>query len=250
MAAEAWRIHKESAEMPWLVRPSAPVLFFGDLTAYRASPLRVATVGLNPSKREFPGASPFSRFPGAQSGSIPAYLKSLEAYFRTDPYRTWFNSYEQALLGLGASFYGRKPSTALHTDICSVLPTDPTWGGLDRDVQQQMAATGVLMWQRLISYLRPHVILWSTAGSWLAQNDLAPRSSWKDVLKFRWTENGAPRKQPVVVRACWYHLPKHESVLIAFVPAAQTPLAMLSHPQKLKAGKAIRSFWAKGIRHS
>jgi putative ABC transport system substrate-binding protein len=120
LAEEAWDLHRKFIGRPWLVTPSAPILFFGDLTAYQASPLRIATVGLNPSRLEFPVCSPFSRFPDAQSG-IPAYLSSLESYFRTAPYRTWFNSYEQALLGLDASYYGQKPNTALHTDIGSVL---------------------------------------------------------------------------------------------------------------------------------
>jgi hypothetical protein len=129
LAEEAWDLHRKFAGRPWLVTPSAPILFFGDLTAYQASPLRIATVGLNPSRLEFPACSPFSRFPDAQC-SIPTYLSSLESYFRTAPYGRWFNSYEQALLGLDASYYGQRPNTALHTDIGSVLPTDPTWSGL------------------------------------------------------------------------------------------------------------------------
>ena len=47
-AALAWRAFDRAAERPWCVTPAVPILFFGDLDAYRASPLRVLTVGLNP----------------------------------------------------------------------------------------------------------------------------------------------------------------------------------------------------------
>ena len=40
------------------VSPSMPVLYFGDLEKYRQSPLRVVTAALNPSRVEFPSASP------------------------------------------------------------------------------------------------------------------------------------------------------------------------------------------------
>jgi hypothetical protein len=246
LAEEAWELHRTFVKEPWLVTPSAPILFFGDLTAYQASPLRIATVGLNPSRLEFPVGSPFSRLPDAQS-SIPAYLKSLESYFRTAPYRTWFNSYEQALLGLDASYYGERPNTALHTDIGSVLPTDPTWSGLDRDIRLSIANSGVPLWRRLIAYLEPQIILWSTAGLWLDHIDLAPLSPWENIREFYDTKSGAPRKRSLAVRGRWYQLPNSAPVLIAFIPAAQTPLASLSHSQKKEAGHAILSTWRKGI---
>jgi hypothetical protein len=36
-----------------VVRPAIPILFFGDIQQYRRSPLRIVTVGLNPSLAEF-----------------------------------------------------------------------------------------------------------------------------------------------------------------------------------------------------
>lgn len=248
-AKDAWRLHKEFAGNPWLVSPSAPILFFGDLTAYWASPLRIATVGLNPSRQEFPIKSPFSRFPGAESAEISSYLGSLEAYFRTAPYDSWFNSYEQALLGLEASYYGQRPSTALHTDICSVLPTNPTWSGLDRDVQRSLASSGVLLWRRLIAYLQPQIILWSTARLWLDQIDFVPLSPWRDLRAFHDTKDGKPRRRTIKVCGRWYRIPNNEPVLIAFIPAAQKPLGNLGNPQKADAGKVILSTWRDGIEH-
>jgi len=86
----AWRQHRATGGQPWLVAPSAPILFFGDLHAYRGSPLRVITVALNPSNREFPEPDPFSRFKTFTGPEVPAtsdYICALNAYFRAIPYR-------------------------------------------------------------------------------------------------------------------------------------------------------------------
>jgi hypothetical protein len=64
LAAEAWneqqRVDRHGAD--YLVRAAIPILYFGDSQLYRQSPLRVITVGLNPSREEFPRNAPFSRF--------------------------------------------------------------------------------------------------------------------------------------------------------------------------------------------
>lgn len=93
LAREAWEQHDraERTLVLHLVRPSIPILFFGDSERFIGSALRVITVGLNPSREEFPRAAPFLRFPGSEtlSSSDPnAYLASLDAYFRTAPYTT------------------------------------------------------------------------------------------------------------------------------------------------------------------
>lgn len=246
LARDAWQLHTQAAGNPWLVTPSAPVLFFGNLTSYRASPMRIATVALNPSNREFPAGSSFSRFPGAESGQdIHSYLASLEGYFQENPL-DWFNSFERALSGLGASYYGRQPSVALHTDIGSVLPTAPTWSHLGRVVQTRLKASGVPLWHRLIEYLQPQILLWSTAQQWLGLITLAPIDQWSDLLAFHETQDGNRRTYPIVVRHRWYKLKTGAQVLVAFVPAANTPLGKLSDPQKVEAGAAILSAWREG----
>ena len=49
---EAWRIYDATADT-CVVRPSIPILFFGDSAHYACSPLKVVTVALNPSRKEF-----------------------------------------------------------------------------------------------------------------------------------------------------------------------------------------------------
>ena len=134
--ALAWRAFDRASALPSRVTPAVPILFFGDLDAYLTSPLRVLTVGLNPSLHEFPADEPFRRFPLAGNsgdGEPGRYLDAMSAYFHTDPYSSWFHAFEQVLNGAGSSYYtGEVASTALHTDICSPVATDPTWSKLPR----------------------------------------------------------------------------------------------------------------------
>jgi hypothetical protein len=51
LANEAWAAYRRAEEtgVAALVRPSIPILFFGDYERYFSSPMRVITVGLNPA---------------------------------------------------------------------------------------------------------------------------------------------------------------------------------------------------------
>ena len=142
LALEAWRLQREAqaADPPVRATPnSAPILYFGDLDAYRASKLRVITVGVNPSGEEFPTHAPWCRFPVAEMAAskdvepfLPDYLHALNSYFRLEPYDLWFGSSEPALNGMGASYYEGATATAIHTDVCTPVPTSPAWRRLNR----------------------------------------------------------------------------------------------------------------------
>ena len=84
----ARHLYQVNSEQRWTVEAAAPVLFFGDLLGFEASRFRVATVGLNPSRHEFPMEAPFSRFPGADSDDDSSHLSALFAYFQCSPYRS------------------------------------------------------------------------------------------------------------------------------------------------------------------
>jgi len=121
---ECWRIYKNFEKEDFLVKPSIPILFFGDYDKYFRSEIKVITVGLNPSKREFPSDEPFLRFPNLKDiyqellagKHYEEYLWALSNYFRNKPYKGWFNSFEALLNGLGCSYYNKGGNTALHTD--------------------------------------------------------------------------------------------------------------------------------------
>ena len=164
VVAKAWRAFARVRKYEWRVVPAIPILFFGDLDAYWSSELRVLTVGLNPSLREFAADSPRRRFPlpsGVRSGEVDPYFDALSAYFRTAPYRSWFNAFEPLLNGAGTGYYGDRSSTAVHTDICSPVATDPTWSRLDDTARRILEAEGGPLWHELLVALRAHVVVLS-----------------------------------------------------------------------------------------
>jgi hypothetical protein len=245
----AWQQHTAARGQPWLVAPSAPILFFGDLHAYRKSPLRVITVALNPSDREFPKPDAFCRFKAWTAPEAPAasdYISALNHYFRAIPYCDWFDFYEQGLNGLGASYYGNAEATALHTDIASCLATSPTWSDLPDEVQERLAPEGISLWHRLVTYLDPQVVLWSTARGWLARLECEPLSGWMRLYSFTTKKDGRQRARSINLEARWCRVGLTPT-LIGFAPAAQKPLGSLSHDQKREVGRRLMECWNAGV---
>jgi hypothetical protein len=110
--------------IPW----SCPVLSFGDLMT-----AKVATLGLNPSNREFVdhlgneltgGARRFEtltslglrRWSDATAGDIGLVLKSCRTYFARNPYDAWFKQMDSVLAASNVSYY-RKFEHACHLDL-------------------------------------------------------------------------------------------------------------------------------------
>lgn len=244
----AWRAFERAGRLQHRVSPAVPILFFGDLDAYWASPLRILTVGLNPSLQEFPRAMPRVRFPrakGVTARDSDRYLDALSAYFRTRPYRRWFNSFEPLLQGAGSSYYGGQPSRALHTDICSPVATDPTWSRLDVASTRILEADGGPLWHELLIALRPHVVVLSVARRHLGRVRFKPRTRASSIERFDSRADGSARRGPYEVCAWWCDV-GDEPALFVFAPAAQQPLGLLATPQKRTAGASVAKAWRRG----
>ncbi len=244
----AWRAYDNAARLRSRVELAAPILFFGDLDAYLASPLRIVTVGLNPSLMEFPADDPFSRFPlaeGEEGRGPDRYLDALSAYYRTDPYSSWFSAFEPLLNGAGASYYTGKASTALHTDICSPVATDPTWSKLHETERAPLEAEGGPLWHRLLGTLRPRIVAISVARHYLDRIAFGPLGDWTIIHTFHRTGSGAPRARPYEVRARWYEVGE-EPALFVFGPAAQKPFGLLHDSQKRELGSIVMEAYRDG----
>ena len=130
---------------------STPVISFGD---FRTA--RVATLGINPSKREF--LSPSGQWLSIEKQRL-ATLSSIGAgsnenltdaqvlqivsasdlYFQRNPYH-WFNDLDKILKGgFNASYFD---GSACHLDL-SQWATDPTWSSLTKGQQQVLLDDGV-----------------------------------------------------------------------------------------------------------
>ena len=236
------------ARRTWCVTPAVPILFFGNLGAYRASPLRVLTVGLNPSLHEFPEKEPFRRFPALAGEGDPEpsrYLDAMSDYFDIDPYSAWFNTFKPLLKGMEASFYGGGASRALHTDICSPVATSPTWNDLDEADRKILESDGGPLWHLLLETLLPQIVVLSVARKYLKRIKFTPITEWQVIHVFKKTGDGEPRSRPYEIRGRWYEV-GDERTLFVFGEAAQRPLGRLHDTQKREAGTLLMEAYENG----
>lgn len=120
-----------------VVAGSTPVVSFGDPRV-----AEVATLGINPSRREFLdaqgrllndgerrlattasiGSDRFDQLSDAQASMA---ITDCSTYFTRNPYRQWFDPLDRLLrTGIGVSYYD---GTACHLDLVQ-WATDPIWG--------------------------------------------------------------------------------------------------------------------------
>jgi len=217
---------------------SVPILFFGDLDAYQETKgLKVVTVGLNPSNREFPSGSTFERFPlmdgweGEEPFDYAKYRESLCRYFHTCPC-DWFDDYESVLCGVGASYFPRaSPNIAVHTDFCTPLATAKVWSKLGDDTKDAFKEKGFPMWKDLIVYLKPDLVL-ASIGFNEHLRKLSPPVLWKIVFP-----NIAKPYKLRLVRKCFNG---HPSVIVHGRQIHGQPFAGLTDSEKESVGKFIR----------
>jgi hypothetical protein len=241
---ESWQVYRRFVDQPFLVNPSVPILFFGDSDQYFSSELKVITLGLNPSRIEFPEEDRFKRFSNArgtyprilEGASYDEYLRALNGYFLkppNDPYKSWFNAYEHLLTGLDCSYYGNGPNTALHTDICSPLATDPTWGELSPEAQLGLTQCGTPLWHSLVEWLSPNLIVASVARSHLSRISFPRQDAWRVIYT-------AERTNPYHVELTNLMIGE-KIVSLVFGRAAQKPFGTVSNADKHKVGLAIKN---------
>jgi len=240
LAIEAWSVFERFQYSELLVKPSLPILYFGDYDKFVKSELKIVTVGLNPSRREFPEDSPYSRFPAASSSppgqvDIEAYLRSLNQYFYKRPYSAWFDFYEESLSGFNCSYYGEKRNTALHTDLLSPLATDPTWNGLSQEDKESLSAQGIPLWHKLIEFLLPDFILVSIRKSYLHEIRFERVDDLEEVFSI-------PRKNPYAVSVQHLQINPRKRASLVFGKTAQKPFGTINHAEKNRIGKEVLLF--------
>lgn len=97
-----------------------PVCWFGDLDSSKP---KILTIGANPSSKEFIGYKGMSRFNNVTAlSSVNLIEDSYNAYFKTIPYKKWFDRIDLLLNKFNASYYDTHDIIAVHLDVVS-LPT-------------------------------------------------------------------------------------------------------------------------------
>lgn len=129
-----------------------PVPYFG-----RAGNATVATLGINPSNREFVDDAgneldgPDRRFPtlrslgirswsNASSLDLAAVLMACDRYFDGNPYNRWFKVLDAAIVRTGASFYS-VAAPAAHLDLVP-FATNEKWADVPVPVRRELLRTG------------------------------------------------------------------------------------------------------------
>jgi hypothetical protein len=238
---EAWAIYDRRRGDSIVVTPSIPILFFGDINRYFESKVKVITVGLNPSRVEFPDYDRFLRFAKAKdvypyvlSGDRGReYIEALNGYFSNHPYMAWFNSFEPILNGLGASYYAGVHNTVLHTDLCSPLATDPTWSRLTLGQREGLRPEGTALWHKLVEALLPNVIIISVAEGHLNNISFSRTGGWETI-------HTVERENPYRVKSVGLDLVEGRRARLVFGRAANTPFGTVSNADKRRIGETLR----------
>ncbi|MDO2969901.1 hypothetical protein [Mycobacteroides abscessus] len=129
---------------------ASPVPFFGD--ADRAT---VATVGINPSNREFVDATGhelcgsvrrlstltslgLARWSQVTGQHLSEIRRSCLRYFQSNPYRRWFDVLDRTLRAGEFSYYD---GSACHLDLVA-LATRDKWSAVDPQTREKLIADG------------------------------------------------------------------------------------------------------------
>ncbi|MFL6676357.1 MAG: hypothetical protein ACJ8LG_24090 [Massilia sp.] len=142
------RLDDKGIEELRIISWACPVPFFGNLDA-----ARVATVGLNPSNREFVSADGVEldctdrRFPtltslglddwrSASASQLRKVDLACSQYFSGKPYDAWFRVLDKLIVGLNHSYYGMF-AEACHLDLCPYA-TSTKWGELPNQLKASL----------------------------------------------------------------------------------------------------------------
>ena len=224
----------------FVVKPSLPILYFGDLTAYLESPLKILTVGKNPSDNEFRLRKndnySFCRFKKWHTNDFNL-IETLNPYFENEPLQ-WFSSFEPILNGTSSSYYkGNYENRVLHTDICSPISTNPTWSKLTNDQRNHLYKDGLVIWKELIEELQPDVMFISVPLKLF--NEVIP-SIGKELITFNKKKDNTKRKKNYRVYIHEHYLKSEKRVKVIFGQAANKPFDTISNEQKYLIGELCK----------
>jgi len=237
------------------VKNSIPVPYFGDVTGYFNSPIRIITVGLNPSDKEFEDKKKneiFHRFDVTANTPISLEQTLCEYFRKGDPYRIWFNSFETILNAMGAT-YGfpekAEKTIALHVDAGSPIATEKKWSDLKAEELEKLVAPGRAIFKRLLAELRPHLVMASIGWSHIGplEAEFVSLGPWQELVRYDCNENGHKLRAPAIVQMKEIEIGADKALWINGA-AARNPYGMLTKPRKkLLSPLLLKEIKSRGI---
>ena len=170
MRIESWQVEmarRTPPDVSAFVQGSTPVISFGDVLI-----AEVATIGINPSRREFDDgvwlSGPSRRLATLESlaaepgqplteEQAQQVVEDCNQYFTRNPYYRWFKRLDDLLArSVGASY---RDGTACHLDLVQ-WATDPVWGKLkDRNTAEAFLEEGRPHLEHLLAESNVHLVL-------------------------------------------------------------------------------------------
>ena len=177
---EYWQDYSENYSLNCILKPSVPVIWFGNIDKYFESPCRVMTVAINPSFNEFKdnnGTLSFVRFPLAKNlinkkalsrDEKDNLIEAYNNYFETEPYKKWFDGFDKILkerlnTGDKTSYYDAEyvVNRAIHLDLNTSLTTSIGWSQVSDEDKERLSKKGKELFNKLLAYLEPTIILFT-----------------------------------------------------------------------------------------
>ncbi|MCX2718921.1 hypothetical protein [Lentiprolixibacter aurantiacus] len=234
--------YHDSKSLEYVVNPSLPIVFFGDISSYHNQNFKVITVGKNPSNREFQLYSErysYIRFPKFNDDPI-SLETSLNDYFKVQPYRRWFDSFEPFLNGLNGSYYPENNlNKVLHTDICSPISTDPTWSLLSSNQQSYLFNKGFKLWKEIVLELKPNLIVFSIPKRYV---HLLNSKKVETLHTITHKKDGTLRTKPYDLEL--YEVEIHGfNTYLVYGESKNTPMGSVSTQDKILMGEKCFKFF-------
>jgi len=140
---------------------------------------------------------------------------------------------------MGCSYYSYSNSyfdTAIHTDICSPIATDPIWGDLGQAQQNILLNAGLQIWNELVKDLKPDIMLVSIKQN-LFINYIAQHFG-NPIYTVTHNSDGTLRDIPTHIYSQQKIL-NGKSTKIIFANSANKPFDKITNIDKLKIGRVI-----------
>lgn len=145
---------EKSKHFPFILQPSIPIVWFGNMDKYLNSNRKILTGGYSPSNKEFDG----KRFNISNYKNTDTLAETLAEYFRNQPHLEYFCKFENILRKLDASYWENTFSfSAIHINMYSAIATATE--------NQRKQIQRIDLFKKLMKALSPDVIITSMKPS-------------------------------------------------------------------------------------